>query len=219
MTNPGVTISALIPAFNEAERIAETVAATRRLPGITEVIVVDDGSTDGTGDRADAAGADVVLCVPHGGKGAALQAGYVVAQGAILLLMDADLGASAKEAEVLLAPVVACEADMTIATFPVLPHRGGVGLVVRLARWGIYRLTGRVMQAPLSGQRALRRDMVEATGGFAAGWGVEIALTVAALRAGYRVANGNRAHRDGPTANRLTSPIRSRRSYLAVARD
>ena len=180
-------ISVLIPAYNEEGRIGETVKAAHGLSDVDEVVVVDDGSTDATVLQAEAAGADIVLRRPHGGKGAALQAGYAVAQGAILLLLDADLGASAAEAAALLAPVVAGEADMTIATFPVRAHKGGAGLVVRLSRWGIYRLTGRVMQSPLSGQRAIRRDIVEAAGGFAAGWGVEIALTVSALRAGCRV--------------------------------
>src|SRR6185437_14001853 len=46
---------------------------------------------------------------------------------------------------------------------------------------------GQTMQAPLSGQRAARREVIEAAGGFAAGWGAEIGLTVAALRAGFRV--------------------------------
>lgn len=59
--------------------------------------------------------------------------------------------------------------------------------MVRLARWGIARLTGQTMLAPLSGQRAVRRQVLEDAGGFAAGWGVEVALTVSALQNGYRI--------------------------------
>lgn len=181
-------ITVLIPAYNEADRIGATIRAVLSLPNITQVIVIDDGSTDATAQHAEAAGADVVLRQANAGKGAALQAGLALTTERVLLLLDADLGDSAREATKLLAPVLANEADMTIATFPVIPGKGGgIGLVVRLARWGIHRLTGKIMAAPLSGQRALRTDVVLDAGGFASGWGVEIALTVNALRRGYRV--------------------------------
>lgn len=182
------TVSVLIPAYNEAERIAVTISALRDLNGIEEIIVIDDGSVDDTSARAEAAGADVVLRQPNAGKGAALQAGAAIATGDILLLIDADLGSSAGEAIKLLQPVRSGTADMTIATFPVIPGTGGgVGLVVRLARWGIWRLTGRQVIAPLSGQRAITRKLLDEVGGFAAGWGVEIALTVRSLWTDFRV--------------------------------
>jgi glycosyltransferase involved in cell wall biosynthesis len=184
-------ISVLIPAHNESERIAATIAAVRSLASsrrIGEIVVVDDGSTDDTAARAEAAGADTVFRQDNKGKGAALQAAFALSSGDVLLLLDADLGESAAEAERLLVPVLSRTADMTIATFPVHPGKGGgMGLVVRLARWGIRKLTGQTMAAPLSGQRTVRREVIEEVGGFAAGWGVEIALTVTALRAGFRV--------------------------------
>lgn len=184
-------ISILIPAYNEADRIAATLAAVRAFPAeahIHEIIVVDDGSTDDTAARAQEAGADTVFRQENRGKGAALNRALGLAQGDILLLLDADLGATAAEALRLLGPVVSGAADMTIATFPRNTRKGGgVGLVVRLARWGIARLTGQTMLAPLSGQRAVRRPILEDAGGFAEGWGVEVALTASALQNGYRV--------------------------------
>ena len=183
-------ISILIPAFNEAERIGNTIAALRGIDvgHDSEIIVIDDGSADGTAAIAETAGADIVLRQSNTGKGAALSAGLRLVHGDVLLLIDADLGDSAREAVKLLEPVLAGTADMTIATFPDVPGKGGgLGFVVRLARWGIRRLTGRELRAPLSGQRALRASVLDATGGVAAGWGVEIALTVRALWAGLRV--------------------------------
>ena len=77
---------------------------------------------------------------------------------------------------------------MTIALFPSLTGSGGgFGLVVGRARVAIREFTGREMQSPLSGQRAVRREVIERCGGFAEGWGVEVALTVHALWKGYRV--------------------------------
>ncbi|HLJ58077.1 MAG TPA: glycosyltransferase family 2 protein, partial [Chthonomonadaceae bacterium] len=108
-------ISILVPAYNEAARIGETVDALRQLDlgDDTEIIVIDDGSTDGTSAVADDAGATVVLRQPNGGKGAALRAGLAIASGEILLLIDADLGATASEAARLARPVLAGTADMT----------------------------------------------------------------------------------------------------------
>ncbi len=186
-------ISIIIPAYNEAEFIGQTLRALQALSdadavSIGEIIVVDDGSTDDTAHLAEAGGADVVLRQTNAGKGAALQAGFAMSSGDIVLLVDADLGSTAFNAGLLLAPVLAEQADMTIATFPVIPGKGGgMGLVVKLSRWGIRRLTGRTMQAPLSGQRAIRREVIVNGGGFASGWGVEVALTVRALQQGYRV--------------------------------
>jgi len=132
------TISVLIPAFNEADRIEATVCALRTGAAdqpLTEILVVDDGSTDGTALRAEAGGADAVIRQPHQGKGAALTLAFESSTGDILLLLDADLGESAAQAAALLAPLLAGEADMAIATFPVVPGRGGgMGFVVKLAR-------------------------------------------------------------------------------------
>lgn len=72
-TRPGNKILAIIPAYNEASRVAEVVtAATDHLP----VVVVDDGSTDDTADQAQAAGATIIRNWPNQGKGAALRAGF-----------------------------------------------------------------------------------------------------------------------------------------------
>ena len=181
-------ISVLIPAYNEASRIAATIAAVRALPGVAEILVADDGSTDNTASIAESAGADAVIRLTHGGKGAALNSAFALASGDILLLLDADIGATASEAVKLLDPILHGAAEMTIAVLPFGTGKGGgMGFAVRLARNGIERLTGRRMDAPLSGQRGLRRHVLEATGGFAEGWGAEVALTVRAIRAGFRV--------------------------------
>ncbi len=189
-------ICALIPAYNEAERISTTVDALCSRREIDEVIVVDDGSSDETAAVARAAGADQVLTQKNGGKGAALTAAYAAARDRadIFLLLDADLGASAAEAVKLLPALIDRRADMTIGLLPPDPEfaesgeSGGMGIVVGLARWGIRRRTGQSLTQPLSGQRAVRREVLEHFGGhFASGFGVEVALTISALRAGYKV--------------------------------
>ncbi len=183
-------IIALIPAHNEAERIAATVAGASRIETLSRVLVIDDGSSDATTERARQAGAEVLTLERNVGKGDALQAGLDLVRGDadIIVLLDADLGDSASHGVALIGPVASDEADMTIAILPKPPGSGGFGLVKGLARRGIARLGGGFeAAAPLSGQRALNRRAWEAATPFAAGYGAEVALTVRALRAGVRV--------------------------------
>jgi hypothetical protein len=110
----------------------------------------------------------------------------------VLLMLDGDLGSTASQGAALLAPVLAGEADMTIAAFPRPRIKAGFGLVKGLARIGIRALggaPGRALEAtaPLSGQRAMTRACWEKVTPFAFGYGVEVALTVRALRSGLRV--------------------------------
>jgi hypothetical protein len=77
---------------------------------------------------------------------------------------------------------------MSIATMKAPPgHKGGFGVVMTLSRWAIRRYGGLEVTAPLSGQRAIRRKLLEDVGGFEMGFGVETALTIDALRKGYRI--------------------------------
>jgi glycosyltransferase involved in cell wall biosynthesis len=156
---------------------------------VSDVVVVDDGSTDATADAARETGVAVVVRQERNrGKAKALEAGFTHATGDLLLLLDADLCETACEAAALVAPVVEGKADMTIATFPVVPGRGGGrGIVVRLARAGIRRATGRTMVAPLSGQRCLTRAAFQSALPFARGFGIEVGLSIDVLRAGFRV--------------------------------
>ncbi len=186
-----MTVIALIPAHDEAQRIAATVRAAAGIPGVDSVLVVDDGSADSTADIAETAGARVLRLPANVGKGSAMDAGYELVrdEADVLLLLDGDLGESAREAAVLLGPVLSGEADMSVATFPRPEGKAGFGLVKGLARWGIRTLGRRdfLSAAPLSGQRALDRRALAVATPFAFGYGVEVALTVRALRAGLRI--------------------------------
>jgi len=185
----GPAIIAVVPAHDEAERISATVAAIGSIAAVGATLVVDDGSADATALLAEEAGATVLRLPRNVGKGSALEAGIEAAADAdIVLLLDADLGESAAQASLLLAPILAEEADMVVATFPRPVGKAGFGLVKGLARWGIARMGGGFeAQAPLSGQRALNRAALAAVRPFASGYGVEVASTVRALRSGLRV--------------------------------
>jgi hypothetical protein len=184
-----VRVAVVIPARNEAERIAATVRAAAGIAGVDTVLVVDDGSTDDTAGIAGAAGARTVRHPRNRGKAAAMTTGAAAAPDAdVLLFLDADLGDTAAGAAPLLAPVLADRADMTIATLPAQHTAGGGhGFVVRLSRRGIQRATGFAPVQPLSGQRCLTRAAFSRALPLASGFGVETALTIDLLRAGLRV--------------------------------
>ncbi|MGW4791658.1 glycosyltransferase [Nonomuraea sp. NPDC004297] len=184
----------IIPAVNEADRIAATVEAAAALPGVDLVVVVDDGSTDQTGRVARAAGARVVRHSRNRGKAAAMETGAEAVRlfdedtaPRHLLFLDADLGSTAQAAAPLIEPVRAGEADMTIAVFATRVKLGGHGLVVRLSKEGIRRATGFDPVQPLNGQRCLTRKAFEAARPLAHGFGVETALTIDLLRRRFRV--------------------------------
>lgn len=152
--------------------------------------MVDDGSTDATAVLARKAGAAVISMKSNLGKGGALNAAFAqLAPGDedVLLLIDADLGATAAQARDIVAPVVDDEADMSIAGFGKAQKKGGFGLVKGLAHWGILRLGGKDVDTPLSGQRALRAKVFREAGGLDGGYGMEVGLTIDVLRKGYRV--------------------------------
>lgn len=212
-------ISAVIPAYNEQERIGETIRALASIEAIDEIIVVDDGSTDETARVADTAGATVVRTVVNRGKGAALELGIEAARGETIALLDADIGPTADQAACLIEPVLADEADMAVATFPVIPGKGGgFGFVVMLARWGIHRAAGRVMAAPLSGQRVFKREVWKRVGGMDPGFGAEAGLTIDALCAGFRVVEVATTMTHRVTGRDWDAVLHRTHQFAAVAR-
>jgi glycosyltransferase involved in cell wall biosynthesis len=90
MNETGVALSIIIPAKNEAEAIGNVVETAKEAFPDAEIIVVDDGSTDSTGDTAAAAGATVLAHPESLGNGAAIKSGARAARGEVLAFMDGD---------------------------------------------------------------------------------------------------------------------------------
>jgi glycosyltransferase involved in cell wall biosynthesis len=114
-------LSCIVPAFNEAPRIGAVLGAVTGHPRVDEVIVVDDGSTDGTADLAEGiagrvAGVRVIRQAENRGKTRAVAAGIAAARQSHLMLVDADLvGLDATHLSALIAPVAAGDAGASIS--------------------------------------------------------------------------------------------------------
>ena len=105
----------------------------------------------------------------------------------MILLADADLGATASHLEILTRALGNTDADIAIATLPPQQGSAGFGIATGLASSGLRHLTGRVIEQPLSGQRALRWTALPSVLPFAPDFGVEVAMTLAASEAGLDV--------------------------------
>jgi len=184
-------LAVIVAARNEADRVGETVAALRSVFPGARVWVADDASEDGTAEVAMAAGARVVSRGRPHGKGANVTAAAEAALSdgdapPLFLLCDGDLGASAAHLAPLVESVRAGECDLAVAAFS---NRigGGFGLALGFARWAIRRLCGFDARAPISGQRAMRVEVLCDALPFARSYGMELGMTVDAVRAGYRI--------------------------------
>jgi glycosyltransferase involved in cell wall biosynthesis len=211
-TNAWPEVVVIVAAYNEADRIAATLAALEEaFPG-ARLWVADDGSSDRTGAVAEAAGAEVVRSERMIGKGGAVtraaretlreidreasgsdettppraRGGGQLEHETVVLLCDGDLGESATRLGPLVEAVRQGEADLAVAAFSKRVG-GGLGLAIGFAHWAIRWRCGLVLRAPISGQRALTARTLAQVLPLAHGFGMEIGMTIDAARAGARV--------------------------------
>jgi glycosyltransferase involved in cell wall biosynthesis len=180
--------SVILPAHNEAAGVGEVVAGLKATAKWHEILVVDDGSTDTTGDVARAAGACVIRHPYRKGNGAAVKTGIRRASGDCILIIDADGQHRAEDAVGLVARlgeydlVVGARTGRTHAT----PQRRlGNAMLNALAGY----LSGYPISDLTSGFRAARRaPLVEFLHLLPNGFSTPTTTTLAFLKAGYSVA-------------------------------
>ena len=185
-------VLAIVAARNEADRIGATLDALAAAFDEVELWVADDASEDGTAHVALAHGARVTSRGRPHGKGANVTAAAEAAldgaaPDAPVLVCDGDLGASAGALRDLVDAVESGRCDLAIAAFR-RRVGGGFGFALNFARWAIRSRSGYEAGAPISGQRAMRVEVLRAVLPFAVGYGMEVGMTVDAVRAGYRIA-------------------------------
>ncbi|MFH1546585.1 MAG: HAD-IB family phosphatase, partial [Patescibacteria group bacterium] len=172
-------VSCIIPAFNEEKRVGRVIAVARRVCEISEILVIDDGSSDETVAAARKHGARVIRHEINIGKGAALRTGARHAKHDHLVFLDADLGnITPTKIKKLIAPLIAGEADFVKAAYDISSGRV-TQLVVRPLLKIVY--PNIKLNYPLSGEFALHRRKFR-FGKIEEGWGVDIQLVLQAAR-------------------------------------
>jgi glycosyltransferase involved in cell wall biosynthesis len=197
--------SVVVPAYNEGSSIAVLVTGLRSAADWHEILVVDDGSQDGTGERATAAGARVIRHPYNKGNGAAVKTGIRQATGTFILIIDADGQHRPADALRLVGHldaydlVVGARSARTQAT---TARRLGNGLL----NWIASYLTERPIPDLTSGFRAARRAcLIEFLHLLPNGFSTPTTTTLAFVKAGYsvRFETIDAAARDGQSKIRL----------------
>ena len=188
-------LSVVIPVFNEIATIDEILLRVRASPVPKEIILVDDGSTDGTRDRlAEIEGArdlTVILHPANRGKGAAVRTGIREARGRIVVIQDADLEYDPTEYPRLIEPILEGRADAVFgsrfkgesARVLYYWHRLGNGLLTVLSNFA----TDLNLTDMETCYKAVRRELIQSFELTQERFGIEPELTAKLARSGARI--------------------------------
>ena len=183
-------VTAIVPAYNEENRIKNTILTLKNIKYVRHIYVINDGSTDKTYDEiCSISGINIINQFPNKGKGQALYSGLQPAlkNSDVIVFVDADLEESVKDIEKLIIPILEDKADVTIAKFPPAKRKGGFGFVKRLAKRGVFINTGKKIDTALSGQRAFKSEVLKQINSSYKGYGVELEMIIDILNMGYEV--------------------------------
>ncbi len=186
-------VSLVIAAHNEAETIGAVVEAAREVLGHTliEAIVVDDGSTDGTLEAAERAGAHCYRLSPNRGKGSALRTGISASTGEWLVFIDADGQDDPREIPLLLAEAKGDTVMVNGSRFLGRLEDGAISrpnYVGNRALTGVFNvLFGTRITDTQAGFRAIRGDVARHLALHATEYEIETEMLAHVLRRGYRV--------------------------------
>ncbi len=187
---PPLRVSVVLPAYNEQSTIAAVVDSCRSALPTSEILVVDDGSTDATAARAEAAGARVVRLPVNRGKGVALRLGIERAAGDVLVFLDADGQDDPRDIPALLREIDS-GADLVVGS-RFLGHfdRGAITPINRFGNQALTSVVNMLFGVRLTdtqaGFRAVRRSLLERLTLRAHHYDIETDLLLQAVKLGGR---------------------------------
>ncbi len=167
-------VAAIVPAYNEENTVGAIIGTLLNCPSVHEVIVVSDGSSDGTAEVAQSYSVHLVDLETNLGKGGAMKAGAAETDCEVLVFIDADLvGLRCEHIETLLQPVLSGRTAMSIGVFS--EGRPSTDLAQKIA-------------PSLSGQRAIKKELFDQVPNLEhSRYGVELALTRYAEQKGVEI--------------------------------
>lgn len=184
VNSSNMTISVIIPAFNEEKTVGHVVKTIKKVKYIDEIIVVDDGSYDKTANEAEKAGAKVIQHVKNRGKGAAIKTGFKNSTGDVVVFLDADIkNLTPNQVDSIIQPILNDEADITKTKF-----KRAAGRVTELTAKPLLNFFFPELKfdQPLSGQFAAKRSFLNRIN-LEDDYGVDVGIVLDADVMGLRI--------------------------------
>ena len=195
------SVSIVIPAYNEEATVAKVVSVARKLSYVTEVIVVDDGSTDRTVEEAENAGATVISHIMNEGKGSAIKTGFKNSHGDIVAFIDADVSNfTSEKIDKIIRPILEDKTDITKTKFA--RESGRVTELTAKPLLGFF-FPELSYEQPLSGQFAGKRSALNKIR-FEKDYGVDVGIVLDADVHGIKILEvdiGDISHDMSPLAD------------------
>ena len=195
------SVSIVIPAYNEEATVAKVVSVARKLSYVTEVIVVDDGSTDRTVEEAESAGATVISHIMNEGKGSAIKTGFKNSHGNIVAFIDADISNfTSEKIDKIIRPILEDQTDITKTKFA--RESGRVTELTAKPLLGFF-FPELNYEQPLSGQFAGKRSALNKIR-FEKDYGVDVGIVLDADVHGIKILEvdiGDISHDMSPLAD------------------
>ena len=186
-------ISVLMPVYNERATLMEILARVRAVPIEKEIILVDDGSSDGTRELlAGLSGDDlhIILHERNRGKGAAIRSGLAQASGDVVIIQDADLEYDPNDYPALIAPIAAGEADVVYGSRFLGRGRGSAGrwhyAANRMLTLFSNLFTGLRLTDMETCYKAIRRELIQSVTLVSNAFEIEPEITARMARKGAR---------------------------------
>lgn len=184
-------IVCVVPVYNEADLIINTIESLKKVACIDEIVVVNDGSSDNTLDVVNKLNISVIDLGKNYGKGYAMKKAIDTLDYDYIGFVDGDLGETSIQVESLILPVINGEADVSIAKFPdrntMTDTKGGFGIVKKFAKGGVYFFTKKEIDTSLSGQRVYKKEVVDKIDYIPNRYGIEVAMTIQTINNGFSI--------------------------------